>query len=146
MAALIVTNLEAQFRDVRDFLQAKKIKREPVRAVVDRASSTTCSFSSERDYRDLRGELKRNRDFGRASEQLDKLELAYVRRYGAAFPTPRSLVQNPDRSLAAMFGKLTIRAYPDSIAWLLGGTAGHYETGIKPMLLEAIRMKAAVRR
>jgi hypothetical protein len=141
-----IGGLAATWADFREFVAAKKRKREPLRwnpKGVVRASSCP---KTVQDFERLRGLLRLNRDFGRASERLDALEHALAKQSSIGLPLPSEVIQNEDRSLTLCFGGITVRLYPDGVGTLLGGTAGHFERGITRTTLEALALKSRIQR
>lgn len=141
-------------RDFNEWREAKK-RREGanfrMRWGVKGAACASYAPRSWRDFDRFRRELERNRDFARASERLNALERAYEKRYGSALPVPEEVIQNADRSLSWAYGKLLVRAFPDGVAYLLGGTEavgvkGALVRGVDRPLLEALRLKAMLQR
>lgn len=129
-------------RDMREYVAAKRRKREPLRFV---AKGAGCADYAPRDrlgFSRIRGSLRGVGDWGRASERIDSLEHALRKRTGATLPLPRRLVQNEDRSLSLFYDELSVRAFPDGVAFLVGGSGGHLSQGVKPELLEALAFRA----
>jgi hypothetical protein len=133
-------------REVRDFLFAKKVKREPLRFRPRGVMRATFKPRDRSSFAGIRAALRDNRDRARASERLDALERELLKRRDVALPLPEEVIQHEDRSISWCFGGVTVRAFPDGIAYLLGGTAGHLERGVKPPLLEALALKARMQR
>jgi hypothetical protein len=129
-------------REVRDFLRSKRIKREPLRFRPRGVATASFRPRDGRAFSGIRGALRDNRWFAQASERLDAMELELRKRRGAPIPLPEEVIQHEDQSVSWCFGGITVRAFPDGLAYLIGGTSGHMERGVKPPLLEALALRA----
>ncbi len=129
--------LTSSLRDLRDFLQAKRNKREPIFLTGRGVARASYRPSTRQQFEGFRELLRQNRDFAQASERIDSLERD-LRKRGAALPLPNELVQNADRSITLHYAGLCVRAMPDFVATLVGGTSGHLERGVTPALLGAL--------
>jgi hypothetical protein len=132
-----VNLVTATLRDLREFIESKKRKREPLQWVVKAAAQATYHPADRASFASFRQRLRDSRDFARASERLDKLERD-LRKRDAVLPLPNEAVQNEDRSITLHYRGLCVRAFPDDIAALYGGTAGHLERGVNRALVEAL--------
>lgn len=133
-------------REYREFREAKRIKREPLRLKLSGVQRSTCHPKSQGELDGLREQLRGIGDYGGASEQLDKLEDALRRRWSHGFPLPEDFVQEADRSLWMSWGNgLTVRAFPDFLGSVVGGTAGEVKRGITDTLLDALHMASRIR-
>lgn len=135
----------ATVRDLREFLAAKRRKREPVMFHAIAVVQASARPRDARAFRALRMALRQNRDFERASERLDALEREVVRRGAPELPLPAEVVQNSDRSLSLFWpGGVSVRCFPEGIAFLIGGTAGRPGRGIQRELLEALALRSRI--
>lgn len=133
-------------RDLREFLEAKKRKREPIRLRARAGTAASYVPTSHRGFQRFRGALALVPDWGRASEQLDALELALQRRNGVVLPLPRRVLQNEDRSLTLFWEGITVRCFGDAFMSLIGGTSGVPATKISNELLDALGFQARIQR
>lgn len=133
-------------RDFREFLAAKKRKREPLRCVARGASAATYVPQSEQGFANFRAALRGVGDWGQASERVDGLADALHRRHGCALPLPRKVFQNPDRSLTFLWEGITVRVYPDRFTAMLGGMKGKPVTAITAEILDMLGFQAKLRR
>lgn len=129
--------LSASIRDLRDFLQAKRSKREPIFLTGRGVARASYHPSTRRQFEVFRERLRRSQDFAHASECIDSLERE-LRARCAPLPVPNEMVQNEDRSITLHYSGLCVRAMPDFVATLVGGTDGHLERGVTPALLGAL--------
>lgn len=134
----------ATIRDLRNFLESKRIKREPLQFRMAGVGSASCRPRTHRGLDDLRRRLRGSVEWGRQSELFDKLESALRRRHAIGLPVPEEVTQRDDGGLSMHWDGLTVMAYPGKIGALLGGTAGGFEPGIKPALLDALRIRHGV--
>jgi hypothetical protein len=133
-------------REFREFREAKRIKREPLRFRLRGVQRSSCRPRAMSDVTSLRAQLRDNQDYARAAEQLDRLEAALQRRWKHGFPLPEDFVQESDRSLWMSWGNgLTVRAFPDFLGSVVGGTAGEIKRGITDTLLDALHMASRIR-
>lgn len=139
-------NITDAVREFRAFREAKRIKREQIRFNLRGVQRSHCRPRRMADVTSLRAQLRQNADYARAAEQLDRLEDALRRRWQHGFPLPEDFVQETDRSLWMSWGNgLTVRAFPDFLGSVVGGTAGEIKRGITDTLLDAIHMAARIR-
>jgi hypothetical protein len=131
----------ATIRDLRDFLTAKRIKREPTKLNLQGAGCASCKPRDHSQFRDLLRALRSNTDFGAAVERIASLMRAMKAR-GAHLPLPNEVTQNDDRSVTLHYSGVCVRVFGDGVASLLGGTAGHLERGATPALLNALHIIA----
>lgn len=131
-------------RDLREFRESKRIKREGARLRVNGAGSATFRPNGELGFRRFRQQLRDITSWARQSEQIDRLERELMSRHFVMLPVPRSVEQRENGSLSLHWPGLTILAHTDQIAFLIGGASGHAGKGIKPQLLEALRMNASI--
>jgi hypothetical protein len=129
--------ITATIRDMREFLAAKKSKREPLRWSVKGAAQASYRPADTNAFLGFRERLRQSRDFARESERIDSLERD-LRKRDAALPVPNELVHNEDRSITLHYAGVTVRAFPDGVGSLIGGTAGQFTRGVKRELLEAL--------
>lgn len=146
MGLLFARNIVDAVREFREFREAKRIRREPIRVNLRGVQRSVCKPRSMGDVTSLRARLRENPDYARASEQMDRLESALRRRWQHGFPLPEDVVQESDRSLWMSWGNgLTVRAFPDFIGSCVGGTAGEVKRGITDTLLDALHMASRIR-
>ena len=139
-------NIVDAVREFREFREAKRIKREPIRVNLRGVQRSHCRPRSLAQVDRLRQGLRENPDYARASEQLDRLESALRCRWQHGFPLPEDFVQETDRSLWMSWGGgLTVRAFPDFLGSVVGGTAGEIKRGITDTLLDALHMASRIR-
>jgi hypothetical protein len=133
-------------RDFREFVAAKKRKREPVfrraHGVVD-ANYDPRSFAG---FQRFRAALRGVGDWGQASERVDALELALQRRNGVVLPVPRRIVQNADRSLTLFWSGAMVRCLPDGFISMIGGVDGAKATRVTNELLDLLAFQARIQR
>jgi hypothetical protein len=140
------TNIVDAVREFRAFREAKRIKREPLVWSARAVQRSHCRPRALSDVDALRSDLRENADYARASEQLDRLEAALRHRWQHGFPLPEDFVQESDRSLWMSWGNgLTVRAFPDFLGSVVGGTAGEIKRGITGTLLDALHMASRIR-
>lgn len=131
------------YREFRDFLAAKKRRREPLRLSGQGATAATYVPKEARGFENFRAALRGVGDWGRASEHVDALAHALQRRCGCALPLPRRVMQNSDRSLTLFWDGVTVRAFADvGITSLVGGTSGAPARGVTPALLDLLGFQA----
>lgn len=138
--------LLATVRDLRDFLAAKKRKREPVRITGNGAGEATYVPRHAAGFENFRAALRRVGPWGRASERVDALEHALRARHAVGLPLPRKVIQNGDRSLTLFWEGFSVRCFVDSTCSLIGGTAGVPAKRITKELLDALAFQARLQR
>lgn len=139
-------NLTDAVREFREFRAAKARKREPIRLTGRAVQRSVCHPRSMAQVAALREQLRGIDDYGAASEQLDRLEHALRQKWAHGFPLPEDFVQEADRSLWMSWGNgLTVRAFPDFIGSVVGGTAGEIKKGVTPTLLDALHLASRIR-
>lgn len=131
-------------RDFREFLAAKRRKREPIHWNARGATEAVYRPSDARGFDNFRQALRGVSDWGQASERVDALADALRRRHGCPLPLPRKVVQNSDRSLTFFWEGLTLRAFPDRIASLIGGTSGRQVAGVAIEILDMLAFQARI--
>jgi hypothetical protein len=131
-------------RDFREFLAAKKRKREPIRWDARASSEAVYIPGSAQGFANFRAALREG-DFAEASERIDGLADALHRRGGCALPLPRKVVQNSDRSLTVFWDGVTVRAFTDGLSALVGGLNGLRSQGATPEILDMLAFQARVR-
>jgi hypothetical protein len=127
----------ATLRDLREFLESKRIKREKVRLTCKPVATAIYKPPSAREFKAFRALLRSNSDFGTASERIDSLERDLFAR-DVSLPVPVEFVQNSDRSLTLQYDGLCVRAFPEGVGVLIGGITGHFERGVTPALIGAL--------
>ena len=130
-------------RDLREFLAAKKRKREPLRFAAKGVAESTYVPQHIQGFANFRAALRLS-DFGQASVELDRLVDALRRRHGVELPLPRKLIQNADRSITVFWEGLTIRAFTDGVVTLTGGK--NPTRGVTTELLDMLAFQARVKR
>jgi hypothetical protein len=134
-------------RDLREFLAAKRRKREPIQWAARGAATATYVPKSARGFANFRTSLRGVGDWGRASERVDALADALRRRHGCDLPLPRKVIQNSDRSLTLFWESLTVRAFPNElgVTHRIGAT-GDPVRGVTTDLLDMLGFQAKVSR
>lgn len=115
----------ATIRDFREFMAAKKRKREPIRFTAKACGCASFTPRDARSFEQLRASMRDVADWGQASEKLDALERALIRRHGVRLPLPRRVLQNEDRSLSIWWhpGAMA-RCFPTGYLTTIGGANG----------------------
>lgn len=133
-------------RELRNFLEAKRLKREPVR--FEGHGKAAARFVSRKpgDFEGLMLRLKHARDWGHASEGVERLRTDLRRRHGVELPEPRSVTQNPDRSLSIFWEGVSCRFFVDGFVSLVGGMQGAIARTITTDLLDALGFLAKVQK
>jgi hypothetical protein len=129
------------WRDFREFVEAKRRKREPLFFSAKGAAEAEYTPRSAQGFANFRAALRGVSPWGQASEGLDRLEKALKKRHQVGLPLPRLVMQNSDRSLAIWWGgesHLMVRCFPDRFFSLIGGTAGIPEKKITTELIDAL--------
>lgn len=132
------------FRDFREFLAAKKRKREPLRWDARGASEAVYKPRDARGLANFRAALRLAGDWGQASERVDAIEHALRARSGCTLPLPRKVVQNSDRSLTLYWEGVTVRALVDGVVVLIGGAAGVPQRTVTSDTLDLLEFQARV--
>ena len=131
-------------RDFREFLAAKKRKREPIQWNVKPVACATYVPRSADGFKAFRASLRGVGDWGRASERIDALEHALRRRHGFGLPLPRKVLQNSDRSLTVFWTGAMVRAFEDGITSSIGGTEGVKARKVTPELLDLLAFQVRI--
>lgn len=134
------------YREFREFLAAKKRKREPLRWRGTGAAEAMYRPSSHEGLANFRAALRRVDDWGQASERLDRIEHALRARSGHGFPLPHKVMQNSDRSLSVFWEGAMIRCLPDGVVSLIGGVGGIHSKGVSTELLDLLAFRARIER
>lgn len=137
-------NLIRTARDFREFLAAKKRKREPVRLRGHGAASASYEPRDAHGFAAFRRALRGVGDWGRASERLDALEHALVARHQCTLPLPRKIIQNEDRSLTFFWPGISVRCFEDRTVAFLGGPSGVPTKGHSRELLDMLAFQAKI--
>lgn len=132
------------YRDFREFLAAKKRKREPVRWLAKGGAAAEYVPRAPQGFSNFRAALRGVADWGRASERLDGLERALRRRHAVGLPLPRKVVQNEDRSLTLFWRELSVRCFEDRICAFIGGPKGTPIEGVTSDLLDALAFQSRI--
>jgi hypothetical protein len=132
------------YRDFREFLEAKKRKREPLRWRARGATEATYVPRSASGFARFRAELRGVGDWGQASERVDSLEHALRARSGSGLPLPRKVIQNSDRSLSLFWTGAMVRCLPDGFVSLIGGVDGAQAKSVTPELLDLLAFQARI--
>lgn len=133
------------WRDLREFLDAKKRKREPVRLKATGGATAVYAPRSFGDFTRFRSALRVG-DYGAASEGVDRLEHELRARNSVGLPLPRKLLQNEDRSLTLFWEGATVRSFPDRFVSVIGGTDGVTATRITSDLLDLLAFQSRIQR
>jgi hypothetical protein len=142
-----VIPLIATLRDMRDFLAAKKRKREPLRWDAKGVGVAIYTPRHPQGFANFRAALRGEGHWGQASEGLDRLETALRKRHQIGLPMPRKVMQNEDRSLSVWWGgdeHLMVRAFPDRFFALIGGAKGIPSPKITTDLLDALALQSRI--
>lgn len=147
MAGVVIANE----RDAREFVEAKRRKREPIRIYGDGAAEAVYLPTSAADFARFRGALRETADWGRASEGIDALEFELGARRQLGMPTPNKVIQNEDSSLSLFWksgeASAMARFFVDGVFTMIGGADGPKARGVTPEFVDALamiaRMKAA---
>lgn len=133
-------------RDLRDFLEAKRRRREPLFIRARGAAMAIYRPRSTQGFERFRASLRSVGHWGQASERLDALEHALGVRHGVRLPLPREVVQNEDRSISVFWEGISVRCFTDGFVSLIGGTAGVPSRTITRELLDALAFQARLQR
>jgi hypothetical protein len=133
-------------RDFREFLAAKKRKREPVIRRAFGVGSSSYIPSSPRGFANWRAANRSIEDWGRACERIDSLEHALRARHGVGLPLPRKVIQNPDRSITLFWEGCMARCLVDGYSVRVGGVAGVPIAKITTELLGLLAFQARIQR
>lgn len=125
-------------RDVREFVEAKRRKREPIFWHGNGVTEASCEPRSLADFVSLRAGLRGSLDFGRSSERVDALESALMRRHNVGLPKPRKVMQNTDRSLTIWWEGIMVRCFRDGFVSLIGGASGKPARRVTVELLDML--------
>lgn len=131
-------------RDLREFISAKKRKREPIRWDVRGTSSAAYVPRDHRGFTNFRAALRGVGDWGQASERVDSLADALRRKHACELPLPRKVFQNHDRSLTFLWESITVRVYTDRFTAMIGGVKGKPVTNVTPEILDMLGFLAKV--
>jgi len=136
--------LMQSLRDLREFLAAKKRKREPVVWRVDGVGEASYKPRHATGFANFRAALRGAGHWGQASEGVDRLDRALRKRHGVGLPLPNEVIQNADRSLSLFWEGLMVRCFRDGFVSLIGGTAGVPAKKITTELLDALAFQARI--
>lgn len=131
-------------RDFRDFVAAKKRKREPIRWIGKAVGSASYRPSSGHGFANFRAALRGVGDWGQASERIDALDSALRRRHMVGLPLPHKVMQNADRSLTLFWEGAMVRAFPDGLVSLIGGVDGAKAKRVTTELLDLLAFQAKI--
>lgn len=135
--------LTATWRDVREFLASKRIKREPLKWRAKGAARAEILPRDARHFARLRQSIRHSSDFGRASERIDRLERELSKR-DTPLPLPRKMIQEEDRSVSLFWNGLMVRAFPDGFVFIIEGK--HPGKGYARELIEALILRSRMQR
>lgn len=138
--------LVSTFRELRDFLAAKRLKREPLRWLAKGAGAAKYIPRHAEGFENFRIALRGVGDFGKASERLDALEHALRRRHGVGLPLPRKILQNEDRSITLFWDGCMVRCFVDGFVSTIGGVAGAPARNVTTELLDALALQSRIQR
>lgn len=131
-------------RDLREFLDAKKRKREPVIRRAFGQASAVHRPSSATGFTRFRFALRAVADWGQASERVDSLERELQKRAGVRLPTPTKVIQNPDRSISLFWEGAMARLFVDGVFTLIGGFKGKQASTITPEFLDILAFQKRI--
>jgi hypothetical protein len=131
-------------RDIREFIDAKRIKREPIFVRASARGAGTWHPSNIQSFRVHLAGLRGAGDWGRAVERVDALDSALFRRHASHLPLPNSVIQNADSSLTLAWDGALVRAFPDALVVLIGGLP--HAKQVTTVLLDALGMLAKMRK
>ena len=134
----------ASLRDLRDFIAAKRRKREPLRWSAKGAAAATYIPREARGFANFREALRLSSDWSQAAEKIDALATALARRHSCDLPLPRKVIQNSDRSITLFWAQLTVRAFPDQLTAMIGGSSGEPVRGITSDILDMLAFQAKI--
>lgn len=134
------------FRDFREFLEAKKRKREPIRWRGKAGAAASYRPRHAHGFANFRAALRGVGDWGQASERADALEHALKARHGVTLPLPRKVLQNEDRSISFFWEGAMVRCLPDGFVSIIGGTDGVPAKTITRELLDLLAFQARIQR
>jgi hypothetical protein len=133
-------------RDFREFVAAKRRKREPIVFKAHGAGAASYQPRHAAGFERFRAALRGVGDWGRASERLDALEQALRSRHGCCFPLPNEVIQNDDRSLSMFWQGLMARCFEDGFVSLIGGSTGVPARKVTRELLDALAFQARIQK
>lgn len=129
-------------RDAREFIEAKRRKREPIRFIVDGAAEASFVPKSAADFSDFRSRLIGAPDWGRASERIEALEFELKMRTSHSLPCPSRVIQNEDSSVSIFWearkAKVMVRCFVDKFFSMIGGMDGPKSVAVTTELLDAL--------
>lgn len=145
MLPVTILGRPATERDVHEFLGFKKRRGEPVNVEVNVGAQASGVVFSRPELERLRGALRENPSFARASERLDDMEHALRKRRGVPFPLPVELKQGADGTLGLVWRGITAAANVDGIVSIVVGADGKEDhcVGPNPEVLDALAALAA---
>lgn len=135
------------WRDFREFVAAKKRKREPLCFKGRGVAEASYRPRHAQGFANFRASLRGVGSWGQASERVDALEHALHARHGVGLPLPRKVIQNSDKSLSLWWGPsshLMVRALPDGFTSLIGGARGVVAKCITNELLDALAFQRRI--
>jgi hypothetical protein len=132
------------WRDFREFVAAKRRKREPIRFKAHPVGAASYRPSSQQGFANFRAALRGVGDWGKASERVDSLEDALRRRHACRLPLPRKVIQNSDRSLTMFWQGVTVRFLVDGVSVLTGGVSGVPSAGVTTELLDMLAFQVRI--
>lgn len=130
--------LVSTYREFREFLAAKKRKREPLRWHAKGAAAASYVPRNAHGFANFRADLRGVGDWGQASERLDALEHELRKQHGVGLPLPRRVLQNSDRSLTLFWQDVMVRCFVDGFVSTIGGVDGVKAKKITLELLELL--------
>jgi hypothetical protein len=139
-----VLQIVSTLRDLREFIAAKRRKREPIKWTANGAAEAVYEPKRPQGFANFRAALRGVGDFGQASERLDALESDLKRRHACALPLPRKVIQNGDRSLTLFWEGALVRCFPDGFFSLIGGEHGTQAKTVTRELLDLLAFQARI--
>jgi hypothetical protein len=136
--------LVSDYREFREFLEAKKRKREPILRSARGRAEASYEPRSFAGFQRFRAALRGVGDWGQASERLDALEMALQKRHGVVLPVPRRIMQNEDRSVAVFWTGAMVRCLPDGFISMIGGAEGVKARSVTRELIDLLGFQARI--
>jgi hypothetical protein len=131
-------------REFREFVQAKKIRREPLIITAQARAEADFKPVDDRSFWEFVGRLRGVSSWGQAVEQLDAVNHALRKRHGVSIPFPRLLMQNDAGSLTFFWGTdLVLGCFPQGCAFTFLGRRERLTFGQESerVLLDALRAR-----